>query len=95
MAGFGLLSGGVGQWFLLWTVYGVATLSIEATVWDRGDLEHLHAQPETCGGLVLCGSALTQDIAPRALRAPDRRVRMATGLRLDLSGCSDACWRHL
>jgi MFS family permease len=64
VAAFSLANGDATQWLLLWTFYGVASLMIKATVWTAATSNVFTAGRGLALGLVLCGSALTQTIAP-------------------------------
>jgi MFS family permease len=64
VAAFSLANGDATQWLLLWTFYGVASLMIKATVWTAATSNIFTAGRGLALGLVLCGSALTQTIAP-------------------------------
>lgn len=64
IASFGLANGSMSQWLLLWTIYGLVSLAIKATVWTAATSNAFTAGRGLALGLVLCGSALTQTIAP-------------------------------
>jgi len=64
VASFALANGDATQWLLLWTFYGLASLMIKATVWTAATSNVFTAGRGLALGLVLCGSALTQTIAP-------------------------------
>lgn len=64
VASFALANGDTRQWLLLWTFYGVASLLIKATVWTAATSNVFSAGRGLALGLVMCGSALTQTIAP-------------------------------
>ncbi|CAN7626305.1 MFS transporter [Phenylobacterium sp. LjRoot219] len=64
IASFGLANGSVSQWLLLWTIYGVVSLAIKATVWTAATSNAFTSGRGLALGFVLCGSALTQTIAP-------------------------------
>lgn len=64
VASFALANGNATQWLLLWTFYGLASLFIKATVWTAATSNVFTAGRGLALGLVLCGSALTQTIAP-------------------------------
>jgi len=64
VACFSLANGDAKQWLLLWTFYGLASLMIKATVWTAATSNVFTSGRGLALGLVLCGSALTQTIAP-------------------------------
>lgn len=64
LASFGLANGSPSQWLLLWALYGVASLAIKTTVWTASTSEVFLAGRGLALGVVLCGAALTQILAP-------------------------------
>ncbi|CAN7321769.1 MFS transporter [Phenylobacterium sp. LjRoot225] len=64
VASFALANGNTTQWLLLWTFYGLASLLIKATVWTAATSNLFTSGRGLALGIVLCGSALTQTIAP-------------------------------
>jgi len=64
IASFGLANGSLAQWLLLWTIYGIVSLGIKATVWTAAASNTFSAGRGLALGVVLCGAALTQTIAP-------------------------------
>jgi len=64
VAAFSLANGSMTQWLLLWTFYGLASLAIKATVWTAATSNAFTAGRGMALGVVLCGAALTQTIAP-------------------------------
>ncbi|MET1754662.1 MFS transporter [Novosphingobium sp. RD2P27] len=64
IASLSLLTGSTLQWFIVWTIYGIATLATKSTVWTAAVNSTFDAGRGLGLGLVLSGSALAQAISP-------------------------------
>ena len=68
LASVSLASGSVLQWYSLWLFYGIVTLGIKATVWTTAISTAFTASRGLALGVVLCGTAISQILAPPLAR---------------------------
>ena len=64
IAAFSLASGSVVQWLVLWSVFGVASVSIKSTAWTAAVLGVFERSRGLALGLTLSGTALAQAAVP-------------------------------
>ncbi len=64
VAGFGLVSGSVSQWLLIWFVYALTSLAVKSTVWTTAVAGVFSAGRGLALGVVMAGTALSQIIVP-------------------------------
>ncbi len=61
---FSLMTGASWMWWFIWLIYSIASLLIRVMVWNSAVSNAFDASRGLAIGLVLCGIALTQIIAP-------------------------------
>jgi len=64
LAAVGLANGSLAQWYLIWTIYGLVTLGIKATVWTTAVAGAFSTGRGLALGVVLCGTAIAQILVP-------------------------------
>lgn len=64
LGAFGFANGSAMQWMALWTFYGLVALAVKSTVWTAAVSSVFEAGRGLALGVVLCGAALTQTLAP-------------------------------
>jgi predicted MFS family arabinose efflux permease len=64
VAAFGLMSGSVMQWVLLWVIFGLCSLTISSTLWATAVSSVFVEGRGLALGVTLAGTALAQVIAP-------------------------------
>lgn len=63
-AGFGLADGSITQWLLLWSLYAVVLLGVQATVWSAAVSGVFSASRGLALGVTISGAALAQIAVP-------------------------------
>lgn len=64
IAGFGLISASMTQWLIMWFIYALTSLAVKSTVWTTAVTGVFSAGRGLALGVVMCGTALAQIIAP-------------------------------